>query len=617
MTTKYSKGSILTADDVKKLAEATREHRITEVNPLGGRLTAAERKKRETDSHSLIKYNMREVDNSLPPFHLFLLRLSKDDRNNPGSTSVSIPRQESDICMFARTLGYELDDNNDRGKIDTDRPDVLPLWIEHGSASKNKVRPVFDSMMDFISNFPGANPLHLWVYEPARLTRRTDVAPGLIKTLYERGVVIHIVVCPWIDTQTERGREDLVREFERAESYAKSNSIRQKYAHEYRAGAGFFRGGKAPLGYKNVVLEGQKHPTLVLNEEPRADYPNNWSEVDLVQMLFIKAIEGNSTASMARWLNGLGIPTVKGAKGWDNRTVKQILTNARYAGFQTHKPGKAEWSKFNRDYIVKDHAGNYVQSHVALIKPEDFFAANAVLDTRYQKRRKYTTSRLAGIILCADCGSKMVQGTGARKKGGGRYVLYRCMGKTAGLCVRNGIYADGVERVVREIVTGVLSNPAAKQAMVAKLEAPVEDSEERKELLAMIEDEKQKLEAASKYDKAGIQAKIKAMQDDLAKMDGGRKARTQQAKVAMSELIEFNAAWDDIDKRLGLNLAILAVIREIRIQPRKQGDEILNRYELAKRGWHTNYERVDIMLADGTVIDLDADWAKFLQPVAA
>jgi hypothetical protein len=61
----------------------------------------------------------------------------------------------------------------------------------------------------------------------------------------------------------------------------------------------------------------------------------------------------------------------------------------------------------------------------------------------------------------------------------------------------------------------------------------------------------------------------------------------------------------------------LAVIREIRIHPRKAGDDILNRYELAKRGWHTNYERVDIMLADGTVIDLDADWAKFLQPVAA
>jgi hypothetical protein len=334
-------------------------------------------------------------------------------------------------------------------------------------------------------------------------------------------------------------------------------------------------------------------------------------------MLFIKAIEGNSTSSMCRWLNGLGVPTVKGAKGWDHRTVKQVLTNARYAGYQTHKPGKQEWSKFNRDYIVKDHAGNYVESHTALIKPEDFFAANAVLDTRYQKHRKYTSSRLAGIIHCSKCGNKMIQGTGARMKDGTRYTTYRCLGKSAGLCVTNSIYANGIEQVVREIVTGVLSNPAAKQALVAKLEAPVEESEERKELLAMIGGETQKLEAASKYDKAGIQAKIKAMQDDLAKMDGGRKARTQQAKVAMSELNEFNAAWGDLDKRLGLNLAILAIIREIRITPRQAGEEILNRYELAKRGWHTNYERVDIMLADGTVIDLDVEWSKFLQPKAA
>ena len=617
MTTKYSKGSTMTADDIKKLAEETRNHRITQVNPLGGRLTNAEKKKRETDSHSLIQYNMREVDPTLLPLHLALLRLSKDDRNNPGSASVSVPRQESDICNTARSLGFELDSEENRGVIDHTKPNIIEPWIEHGSASKNKVRPVFDSLMDFLCDFDGHNPIHLWVYESSRLTRRQDVAPGLVKILFERGVTLHIVLKPWIDIREDRGREEFVRSIEYAESEAKANSYRQKYAHEYRAKQKYFRGGNAPIGYKNVILEGEKHPTLVLNEEPRADYPNGWSEVDLVQMLFIKAIEGNSTSSMARWLNGLGIPTVKGAKGWDNRTVKQVLTNARYAGFMTHKPGKAQWSKFNRDFIVQDDAGNYLESHQALIKPEDFFAANAVLDTRYTKRRKYNTSRLAGIIVCSKCGSKMVMGTGAMHKNGQRYTNYRCLGKTAGICVSNIIPSDGIESIVRDIVRGYLANPEKKKALLATLDAPIEDSVERKELLAYITEQQAKLEDAGKYEKAGIAATIRAMQDDLAKMDGGRKARIAAAKSVVNELAEFDRAWDDAERRLAVNITVLSVIREIRITPRKPEEKILNRYELAERGWTCNYERVDLLLADGTVVDLDADWAKFLQPVAA
>jgi len=617
MKTKYSKGSTMTAGDIKKLAEETRNHRITQVNPLGGRLTNAEKKKREKDSHSLIQYDMRYVDASLPPVHCIDIRLSEEEESSVRTNSVSVPRQERDIVYFARELGFELDTEKNRGVVNVDDPYIMPLWIEHGSASKNKVRAHYDSLLDFFKEFTAANPLHLWIFESSRLTRRRDVGTGLIKTLYERGVILHVVTKPYIDITTDRGREDFMRDIESAEREAEAISIRSQKAHKYRADMGYYRGGPAPLGYRNEVLEGQKHPTLVLNEEPRADYPNNWSEVDLVQLLFAKAIEGNSTASMARWLNGLGIPTVKGAKGWDNRTVKQVLKNARYAGFQTHKQGKQEWSKNNIDFIVKDHAGNMVVSHVALIKPEDFFAANAMLDTRYTKRRKYNTSRLAGIIVCAKCGSKMVMGTGAAHKNGKRYTNYRCMGKTAGICDTNNIPALGVESVVREIVRGYLANPDKKKALLATLDAPIEDSEERKELLSMIVEQQAKLDAAGKYEKAGIAATIKAMQDDLAKMDGGRKARIAAAKSVVNELAEFDKAWDDDGQRLSVNLTILSVIREVRVQPRNPSDAILNRYELAKRGWSCNYERVDLLLADGTVVDLDADWAKFLQPVAA
>lgn len=614
MTT--SNNRAMSPAEIQKLAETTRENRTATVNPLGGRLTKAEKKKREQNSHSLIDYDMREVDELQPAVHLFQVRLSEDEKSSQRTNSVSVARQERDICSYARSLGFKLDTDENPGIINVGEH-ILEPWKEHGSASKNIVRPDFDALMDFIKSFPGTNPLHLWVYEASRLTRRRDVAPGLIKTLYERGVVLHVVTKPWIDISTDRGREDLAREIEYAEREAQSIKIRSENAHKYRADNGYFRGGPAPLGYKNVVLDGEKHPTLVLNEQPRADYPNEWSEVDLIQMLFAKTIEGNSTASLARWLNGLKIPTVRGAKGWDHRTVKDMLTNARYAGFQTHKPGKQTWSKSNIEYIVKDHAGNYVQSHVALIKPEDFFAANAVLDSRYTKRRKYNSARLAGIIVCAKCGSKMVIGTGAVHKNGARYTNYRCLGKSSGMCDTNHIPSVGVESVVQRIVRKALSDPACRKDILAKLDAPVEESQERKELTAMIAEQQAKMEAATKYEKAGIAAVIKAMQDDLAKMDGGRKARVEAAKAAINEVAEFDAAWDDVNKRLAVNLTILSVIREVRIQPRKEGEKVLNRYDLAKLGWSCNYNRVSLKLANGLVIDMAKDGAALLTEKAA
>lgn len=617
MTIKNNKGVSMTPGDIKKLAEATRDSRVGVTNPLGGRLTTNERKKRELNSHSLIDYDMRVVDPTEDPFNLFLLRLSEDESASKRTNSVSVARQEIDICHYARSLGIPVDTDENPGIINRDSDYNIEPRVEHGSASKNIVRPEFDALMDFIKQFNGTNPLHLWVYEVSRLTRRRDVAPGLIKTLFERGVILHVVTKPWIDISTDRGREDMAREIEYAEREADSIKIRSTDAHKYRADKGFFRGGRAPIGYKNVVLEGEKHPTLVLNEEPRADYPNSWSEVDLVQMIYAKIIEGNSTSSVSRWLNGLGVPTVRGAKGWDNRTVKQVLTNARYAGFQTHKTGRRDWSKHNIDFIVKDSSGNYLESHVALIKPEDFFAANAVLESRVTKYRKYTSARLNGIIHCGKCGSKMFLGTGSVHKDGSRYANYRCSGRQLGLCTANTIPAIGIEEVARRIVRKALSDPACRKDIITKLDAPVEESEERKELIAMISAQQAKLESATKYEKAGIAGAIKAMQDDLSKMDGGRKARVEAAKSAINELAEFDAAWDDVDKRFAINLTILSVIREIRIMARNAGDPIMNHYDLKKLGWSCNYERVTLQLANGLVIDMATAGAKLLEEKAA
>lgn len=608
--------------DVRGVFEAIEQANTYGTNKLGGPKTAAQRKAQKAKSFSFIEYNYREVDESLPPIHVVLPRLSMSKRE-----SVSIERQERQTVESAFRKGYDLTnalrmgidifeadrkgiklpDVVDPAHIDRDNPAII-IREEVGSASKNKVRPVFDNLLNFIQSFEGANPIHFWIYEWSRLTRREDVAQGVLKLFVERKVNLHIVTLPWIDLlNNENSRQELYYTIKAAENEAKNIQRRAKDAHADRAKSGFFRGGPTPLGFTRVIKDGDVHPTLVVNDEVREDYPTQISEAALVREIFARVVKGDATVAVARWLNESGYPTQRGAKGWDNRVIAQVIRNARYAGFQTHKEGKQVWSKFNIDHIVKDRDGKPLVAFDQVVTPEVFFAANAQMDARYIIRpKKYNTSRLSGMVICDGCGGKMCYGYTSKRRNGERYGVYRCLSKSRGICSAYNHIPDNIEDVVYNLMLGYLADPSKIRSVVEVLEHPVQENPERQVLVEKIEKKRLELDSADEYEVTGIKATIKHMEDNLARMGAADAARSDKARAVVVSVDAFKQMWADPKGRYPLNLAINAVIKEIRIKQRGESDKILNRHELAKLGWTVNMNRLDIVLQSGETLDMVA-----------
>ena len=618
--------------DVRGLFDSIEQANTFSTNKLGGPKTAAQRKAQKAKSFSFIEYNYREVDESLPPIHIMLPRLSMNKRE-----SVSKERQDRQIVELAFRMGYDvtnasrmgvdifeadrkgikLPDEVDPTRIDRDNPAII-VRDEDGSASKNKVRPVFDNLLNFIQSFDRANPIHFWIYEWSRLTRREDVAQGVLKLFVERKVNLHIVTMPWIDLlNNENSRQELYYTIKAAETESKNTSRRAKDAHADRAKSCYFRGGPIPLGFSRVIKQGEIHPTLVVNEDIRLDYPNPISEAELVRQIFARIIKGDATNAVARWLNESGYPTQRGANGWDNRVLQGIVRNARYAGFQTHKEGKQVWSKFNNDHIVKDRDGKPLVAFEQLISSEDFYAAVAQMDARcYHRPKKYNTCRLAGIIICDGCDRKMNFSYTSKRRNGLRYGVYRCTHKAKALCTSFNTIPDNVEDVVYNLMLGYLADPTKVGKVVKLVEQPIQENPKRRMLIDKIEKKRAELETADEYDSTGIKSTIKHLEDDLARLTAAESVRSDSARAILVSPEAFKQMWADPKGRIPLNLAINAVIKEIRIIQRGESDKVLNRFELAKLGWAVNMNRVVITLQSGEVLDLPG-LAPYATPVEA
>ena len=571
------------------------------VNPNGGRRSKAQTKVMKDNSHSYIEKNYRIVDESLPRIPIIQVRLSKEKDG-----SVSIDRQIEQLRELAIRDGYTDLLNN---------PNLIILE-EHASASKNKVRPTFDRGVEFVRVFEGANPIDWYAYSMDRITRIEDVWNQTKAIFIERRVNLRIYTLESCNLYDSMYDYAYIAAIKGAEQEAKSIKRRSEDAHLFRVQKKYFRGGKTPLGFKTYIPEGSVHPILVPNTDPRSDYPNQMSEVDLIKELYSRVVQGDTLHSITRWLNLSGFPTSK-SDGWAVQVLHMIIRNARYAGYMTHKKGKENWYRYDSDYIAKDSDGNYIVSHEGIITPEVYFEAIAKMNNKIvYKNKNKNSSRLAGIVVCANCDRCMVQNGSYKnnKHGKNTFQNYRCTGSHIGRCVANGITRIGIEAVVRDLMHGVFSNPEKLESISKTLDVKEENNKERIELLERIDSKKSALANADKHDKIGIQASINSMLQELDKINISIHATTKSVKQVINETELFDKMWDDMEMRTPLNLLISSVIKEIRISPRIESAKVLNQYDLKKLGWYCSYERVVITLQNGEVINLDKDWAKHINP---
>ncbi|MDR0905820.1 MAG: recombinase family protein [Oscillospiraceae bacterium] len=179
-----------------------------------------------------------------------------------------------------------------------------------------------------------------------------------------------------------------------------------------------------PYGYRRTTVN--KKPSLEIYEP----------EAHFIRMIFDMYCAGDGTTAIADTLNHLGAVPHRSSQ-WNRNSVRHILLNPTFCGKvvwykkQHIRPGRRGNAKTITVYNPVEKWLIYDGLHPAIISEEQFQEAAEVRSGRRTpyRRNADVANPLAGLVVCAVCGSKM-QRQGSNK--GTAYLLCPKAGCVAG-----------------------------------------------------------------------------------------------------------------------------------------------------------------------------------------
>lgn len=278
------------------------------------------------------------------------------------------------------------------------------------------------------------------VYKGDRLFRSLFDFVGTMR-LFDEHKVGFVSVTENFNTKTPSGRMHLnmLMSFAQYEREITAERIRDKVDASKRKG--MWMGGNPPMGYDN------QDKKLVINPE----------EAKVVKNLFNIFIETESVTEVARELNKGHYTTKSWAtksgkvmigRRFNKENVRRILENPIYAGKIKHKDN------------VYDGLHQAIITEEAWQKVKNILSTNQNNQVFIPKTRITVAPLLKGIMICEDCGSRMIPTYTGKK--GKRYRYYICSAKVVGnndSCVVGRIAASELESVVVKQILNLLKKP--------------------------------------------------------------------------------------------------------------------------------------------------------------
>lgn len=181
-----------------------------------------------------------------------------------------------------------------------------------------------------------------------------------------------------------------------AQGEAESTSTNNKWAAIKRFKDGTFKISTPALGYTKDI-EGE----LIIDEH----------EVKIVRYIFKQYLNGKGTYVIAKELNDMEIPTIRGAERWVERAVKDILLNPVYTGnLILQKTYRTEVIPFKQKRNKGELPQYFISgNHEPVISTEEAKAVKEIFEYRrkqmnvdvmkVQNRYAFTSK-----IICGECG---------------------------------------------------------------------------------------------------------------------------------------------------------------------------------------------------------------------
>jgi site-specific DNA recombinase len=222
-----------------------------------------------------------------------------------------------------------------------------------------------------------------------------------------------------------------------AQYFSRLISRKVKIKRAAMAEKGMWPGGRAPFGYSLV----EKQLTPVEHE------------AEAVRLMFSMFIEHPSRSAVRKRLTDLGF-TNRAGKPWSSTAIEHLLRNPVYTG------------------AIEQSGKRFTGTHPAIVEVAVFERAQAVEPTKRRLDHKNKVSRdypLAGVLVCAECGSFMT--SHYVQKPDRIFAYYRCtatfrLGWRA--CSTRQVNADVAEREVEGLITDLVAKPELVERAVSE-----------------------------------------------------------------------------------------------------------------------------------------------------
>ena len=225
------------------------------------------------------------------------------------------------------------------------------------------------------------------------------------------------------------------------DEYSRDISQKIRAALDSKRRRGEFIGSHPPYGYQRAE---ENHAHLIVD-------PNT---AGIVRRIFAEFLSGRAKTAIARELNAEGIPSPaamrRGERGlWSYSSVDHILRNPVYRGDLvqgrygniSYKLQKTRRRPEERWFVVRG-------THEALIAPEEFDRAQALMETDTRADARGNVHPLAGLVRCAECGRALSRRRVRHAYGVYEYYLCPTYKQSHTACTPHSVRVDLVEREV-------------------------------------------------------------------------------------------------------------------------------------------------------------------------
>ncbi|MCI8620778.1 MAG: recombinase family protein [Clostridia bacterium] len=287
----------------------------------------------------------------------------------------------------------------------------------------------------------------------SRLGRNYIETGEYIENWFPEQNVRYVSVTDGIDTFANNNGNNDIAPFKSIlnDMYSKDLSKKIKTALSTMQRQGKWVGGKTALGYTKDPND--KNHLIICKEE-----------AETIKTIFNMAVNGNSINLIKNYLNENDIPTANRLRYnklsfWENKTIKNILTNVVYIG-NTIQNKRSRISYKNRklrtnpkeEWIIVEN------THEPIIDKSTFDRVQKMsISQKYQRNEKKNHYLLEGLLICYECKHKIGVKNG---KNSHRYMVCNYYRKNSklGLCTSHGFNYDTLEEQILQYMREVFLN---------------------------------------------------------------------------------------------------------------------------------------------------------------